>query len=112
MLFLQKENGISSIDHYNDLRKRNLNWTSNDTSITSHELFNMATYSFDDIVKSIKARTVYEDDKGEFKSTALDMDEKHNSIVEQRHRRFGRCYTYCPETPLKELGIYYLSIIL
>ena len=112
MLFLQKENGILSIDHYNDLRKHNLNWTSNDTSMSSHELFNMATYSFDDIVKSINARTVYEDDNGDFKLTALDMDETHNSVVEQRHRRFGRCYTYCPETPLKELGIYYLSIIL
>ena len=112
MLFLQKENGISSVDHYNDLRKNNLNWTSNDTSISSHELFNMATYSFDDIVKSIKARTIYEDDKGDLNLTALGMDEKQNSVVEQRHRRFGRCYTYCPETPLKELGIYYLSIIL
>ena len=112
MLSLRKENGISSTDHYNDLRTTNLNWTSNDTNISRHELFNMATYSFDDIVKSINARTVYEDDNGDFKLTALDMDETHNSVVEQRHRRFGRCYTYCPETPLKELGIYYLSIIL
>ena len=112
MLFLQKENGISSTDHYNDLRKTKLNLTSNDTNISRHELFNMATYSFDEIVKSIKARTIYEDDKGDFNLTGLDMDEKHNSVVEQRHRRFGRCYTYCPETPLKELGIYYLSIIL
>ena len=64
----------------------------------------MATYSFDDIVKSINARTLCEDDKGDFDSTTLDIKEKHNSVVE-KNRHFDRCYTYCPETPLKEKGI-------
>ena len=104
-----KANGILSVDKYNDLRKGSLNWSSNNTEITSNQLFNDATYSFSEIVKSLSVRTIFEDANKEFKFR-VDINETRGSIVEQRHRGFGRCYTYCPETSVKNLGVYYIKI--
>ena len=98
-----------SVDNYNDLRKGSLNWTSNNTNTTNNQLFNDATYSFSEIIKSLNVRTIFEDANKEF-IFRVDINETRGSIVEQRHRSFGRCYTYCPETFLKNLGVYYIKI--
>ena len=49
-----KENGIASIDRYNN--KYNLTWSSNDPSISNEQLFNMVTYDVEEIVESVKIR--------------------------------------------------------
>ena len=106
LLYLQVH-GISTVDNYN--YKNNLNWTSNDTTVSKHQLFNAATYSFNEIVESVSVRTILEDENGDF-LIKVDMNEVHGSITEQRHRRYGRCYTYHPEQSVEELGIYYVKV--
>ena len=78
-------------------------------NISSHELFKQATYSFRDIVKSISIRTIFEDELEE-SNNRVDLSVVSGSVIEQRHRLFGRCYTYCPEQSIRDLGVYYLKI--
>ena len=33
-----------------------------------------------------------------------------NSIKEQRHRVFGKCYTFIAERDIKDFGVYYIKI--
>ena len=61
-----------------------------------------------EVVKSLKIRTIFEDIHGTYKF-AIDLNKIEDSITEQRHRGFGRCYTYHPEERLRKLGIYYIN---
>jgi hypothetical protein len=97
-----------SIDNYN--YKNNLNWTSNDTNIKSQELFLLSTYSFHEIVKSVSVRTISEDENGDFSHIVADVAEMGNSVNEQRHRKYGRCYTFYPSSTKQQLGIYYIKL--
>ena len=85
-----------------------MNWTSNDENTSTQKLFNDATYSLKELVKRIKIRTIYADKHGSY-SFDVDLNILHNSITEQRHRMFGRCYTYHPEKKFRDLGIYYIN---
>ena len=49
-----KFHGIPSVKRYN--YKTNLNWSSNDSDITESKLFDLATYSFGELVKSVLIR--------------------------------------------------------
>ena len=105
-----QENGISSVEHYNDFRKNGtLKWSSDNKTVSDSELFKEATYSFGEIVKSISVRSILEDEKGEIHET-LAVNVLTKSVIEQRHRAFGRCYTYCPHKHMRDTGIYYLKI--
>ena len=101
---------------YNDIRKANLNWTSNDTMTSRQDLFTQATYSFGEIVESINIRNIFWDSQKWDSKTGWwylygeEMDVMHGSVIEQRHRRYGRCYTYSPDESVKDLGIYYVSM--
>lgn len=46
--------GIEEVDRYN--YKRDLNWTSNQTGVTEEQLFELATYRFDELVKRLYIR--------------------------------------------------------
>ena len=105
--FYLQAHGIMSIDNYN--YKENLNWTSNDTQVSPQELFESATFSFKEIVRSLSIRTISEDTDGTFYQTA-DPIEFASSIIEQRHRKFGRCYTFYPKMSQQKLGIYYVKV--
>ena len=89
----------------------NLNWTSNNTNIDNQELFTSATLSYNEIVKKVRVRSVTENDNREFwhrvEGNSLD-----SSINEQRHRKFGRCYTFYPDPSLLKLGVYYIEVYL
>jgi hypothetical protein len=85
-----------------------LSWTSNDTNTSDQKLFNEATLSLKEIVKRLQIRTIFAD-KHNSHSFVVDLDILHNSITEQRHRKFGRCYTYHPEKKMRDLGIYYIK---
>ena len=102
-----KEHGIASIKRYN--YKENLNWTSNNTDISPQQLFLNATYSLTDIVKKIDLRFLKSDEKGMF-TEKLNLQKSNNLIQEQRHRKFGRCYTLSPDSRMRRLGIYYIKI--
>ena len=96
---------------YNDARKYNLTWTSNDTSMDEETLFKQATYSLDEIVKRIYIRFIRASDDGKT-NTGISVDGTSNSFKEQRHRGFGRCYTLHPEENIRDLGVYYLKAYL
>ena len=49
-----KAHGIEEIKRYN--YKTDLNWTSNQTDVTEWELFELATYDFDELVKRVYIR--------------------------------------------------------
>ena len=86
-------------------------WVSNDTTIDQQTLYKNATYSLNEIVKRIKVRYINADENG---TTAVDieLDGKSASIREQRHRPFGRCYTFHPKKEIRDLEIYYLKAYL
>ena len=111
--------GIDSIDNYNAFN-RNLTWSSKNNKVSQQKLFLDATYDFEDIVGEIVIRFIKSAHRNSmpWKAsklwagnsmawTALNAT-KEFDIVEQRHRKFGRCYTYHPDTRIKELGIYYI----
>ena len=77
--------------------------------MSQQQLFIEATYSFKEIVKSISVRCIQQNAKGDF-FHRLDLTKSQNWITEQRHRGFGRCYTYHPEPHMRNMGIYYIKL--
>ena len=128
--------GIPSVKRYNS--KTNLNWSSNDSEISETKLFDLVTYSFEELVKRVyiryfRADCVSNDHYHEFQnknckislfhwfqtdnnSTYKDLTTKsdimEDYITEQRHRPFGKCYTIYPTKKMRKLGIYYIGIYL
>ncbi len=51
-----KENGFELISNYNHHEHGIMNWSSNNTDVTERELFDLATYDIDEIIKSVKIR--------------------------------------------------------
>ena len=110
MVYFQA-NGINSVKEYNDARKFNLTWNSNDTSVDEETLFQNATYRLDEIVKKIYIRYIQANDKGKT-NTLISVDRSSDSFKEQRHRGFGRCYTLHPDELIRNQGVYYLKAYL
>ena len=77
--------------------------------ISEQKLFLEASYSINDIVRTIKIRYLQADKSGTF-SENLKIAENASWISEQRHRKFGRCYTFYPDTDMQYMGIYYMKI--
>ena len=94
--------------NYNDGRKTALTWNSNDTSVDQQELFKDATYNLTEIVKQISIRFIQADKTGKT-NTDIDLEDNLDSIKEQRHRKFGRCYTFHPTKAIRDLGVYYIK---
>ena len=108
---LFQEHGILSVKNYNDGRKKTLTWVSNDTSVDQQKLFKEATYNLTEIVKRIFVRYIQADKNGKTQ-TNIDFEDNLDSIKEQRHRKFGRCYTFHPEKDIRNLGVYYIRTYL
>ena len=85
-----------------------MNWKSNNTNVTQQQLFLDATFSLNEILKKLYIRFIKADDEGKF-NEELDLINYHNWITEQRHRKFGRCYTLSPDDRMRGLGIYYIK---
>ena len=83
-------------------------WTSNDTETTPQQLFFDVTYSLRDIVERIYVRYITADENGKT-SDDLSLLESSDMVTEQRHRKFGRCYTIYPDAKIRKLGIYYFK---
>ena len=62
-----------------------------------------------EIAKTIFIRFLTSDRNGTF-SVYLNLTDSHNSVKEQRHRKFGRCYTVYPDEHMRDLGIYYIKL--
>ena len=76
---------------------------------TEQQLFVDATYSINDIIRTISIRYLQADKNGKF-SEGLKIQDNASWVSEQRHRKFGRCYTFYPDTDMKYIGIYYIKI--
>ena len=74
------------------------------------ELFKAATYNFTEIVQQIFIRFLQTDNNG-YSRTEVDLKANSDSIKEKRHRSFGRCYTFHPETT-RQFGVYYIKAVL
>ena len=98
-----------TFNSYNDARKNNVTWSSNNASLTDQELFKDVTYEFDEIVKRIYVRFIRQNKtNGETKISNL-QDDIEGSVKEQRHRSFGRCYTFHPRREIRDQGVYYIK---
>ena len=97
-----------SVQNYN--YKNNLTWTSNNTKVTPQQLFLDATYSFKEMVQNIRVRYIKSKENGAFSNFSLNLDDNHDWVNEQRHRKFGRCYTIYPDKNSRILGIYYIKL--
>ena len=86
-----------------------MNWTSNNTQVTQQQLFLDATYPLNKIAKTIFLRYNTANDQGKFQEH-LDLINYQKWITEQRHRKFGRCYTLYPDARMRKLGIYYMKL--
>ena len=64
----------------------------------------MVTYDFTEIVKEIKIQFSHEDKHGK-KGTGIKLEGIMDSVKEQRHRDLGRCYTFRPETDIRNIGV-------
>ena len=102
--YLLQKHGFADYQQYTLEEVENLKWTSNDSSLTPHDLFRKVTYELQDIVNTVEIRYLHADKHGT-EATILDLKALKGSIQEQRHRDFGRCYTFTPDVRAQKLGI-------
>ena len=74
-------------------------------------MFKLATYNLTEIVEKIYVRFITAKDDGKT-NVWLQLDEESHSVKEQRHRGFGRCYTFHPEKYIRDLEVYYTKMYL
>ena len=96
-----------SIANYN--YKVNLTWASHNMDVSEQRLFLEATYNVNEIIREIFIRLISSDGKGSFSMKLTNFVQKPY-IVELRHRKFGRCYTFHPDKDMRNLGIYYIRL--
>ena len=65
---------------------------------------------FKDIVTSFTIRTVKTNENGKYSTHLNFTPALPQSMKEQRHRGFGKCYTFIARNDTKELGVYYIKI--
>lgn len=77
--------------------------------MTPQDLFKKATLDLEDMVSDIVVRHFERPTNGQANFYSLDI---HNdlSVIEQRHRKFGRCWTFHMDDEKLKLGIYYIKI--
>ena len=87
-------------------------------------MFNLITHGYGDIVQSTLVRFFHANKDGK-SSAKFEVDrildivrgvanggESGFNITEQRHRKFGKCYSLHPIKEHRLLGIYYIKFIL
>ena len=93
----------------------NTQWISNDSKVSPQDLFEMATYGFWEMVHDLRIRFFQSDSMGK---TSYNIDENNWAafdkrileVIEQRHPRFGKCWTISFPTVWAEYGRYYIKI--
>ena len=106
--------GIPSVKHYN--YKYNTNWSSRVDNISEKELFDDVTLRYEDIINRTTIRTFKSDEGGICRKSIYNDNATiiHNNleVTEQRHRKFGKCYSIRPGRKDRSLGIYYIKFTL
>lgn len=95
-------------------------WAANDSKITAKELFDLATYDLWELIDQIYVRFFELDFNGEAGEgskgktgvtiTQDNLEKFDVTIVEQREKQYGKCYTLIVGEKIRSLGIYYLKI--
>ena len=78
-------------------------------------LFKLITHDYEEIVNSTLIRFFHEDKRGKASikfSPADNVNQTHLTVNEQRHRKFGKCYSVHPSKKYRFLGIYYMKFTL
>ena len=100
-------NGIDGRQAYNQKNAKYYDWKGNQTGLNAKQLFLNATYSLTELVAYLTVRTfVSKEGQSQVK---VELSTQHERFREQRHRHFGRCFTYYPERSIRQRGIYYMK---
>ena len=106
--------GIGNVENYN--YKTNLTWSSKLNNVSEKQLFDAVTQRFEDLINSTHIRLFKAGKDGRwnviFDHLYEDEIFKHLEIVDQYHRKFGKCYSIRPVKKYRDLGIYYIKLIL
>ena len=83
--------------------------------VTEQMLFKLITHEYDEIVNKTLIRFFHEDENGKASisfSPDDNVNQTHLTVNEQRHRKFGKCYSVHPSKKYRLLGIYYIKFTL
>ena len=80
--------------------------------MTGKELFELATYSVDEIVDYIYVRfdTSDANNKTNIKLNGTDLEK--SLLYQHGHRKYGKCYVYLPPKAILDLGVYYIKLVM
>ena len=106
--------GISSIQNYN--YNYNTTWSSQFSNISDASLFDEVTHTFGDLIENVTIRFFRANENDKFivslKTNTSRSALRHVDVVEQQHRKFGKCYSILPRKKYRKLGIYYIKLML
>ena len=92
---------------------KNITWTGNASFGSEQELYNNVTYKFEEIVDSIELN-IHRNSKKRLtlrnKIYLKKNEDWKSSIQENRHRKYGKCYSFVPEHEILESGVYYIHL--
>ena len=113
-IFQFQFHGIKSIQNYNF--KHNTTWSSKYYNISESTLFEEVTQTFEDTIIKVAIRFFRADESENFmvsfKTNVSGSALNHLDIVQQQHRKFGKCYSIRPRKRYRKLGVYYIKITL
>ena len=75
------------------------------------DIFQELVYSFWEVVKSVEIGYLTPDADGRISRLVTKADPAGLNITQQLHRAFGACYTIDFQQWVKQLGVYYVTII-
>ena len=97
---------IEGVDKY----RKEMTWSSHKENISEQDLFLEATYDAKEIIKQIFIRYIRSDGNGSMFTTLNIGTLTKHYLVEIRHRKFGRCFSFHPDERMLDLGIYYFRL--
>ena len=94
----------------------NTTWSSKYYNISESTLFDEVTQTFEDTIHKVAIRFFRADESENFmisfRTNISGSASNHLDIVQQQHRKFGKCYSIRPRKRYRKLGIYYIKITL
>ena len=105
--YLFQGHGNPSVDQYIKKSSPSHIWKSQFSNRSSDQLFDDATFRIEELVESLRIRTFFAD-QNESSSFMEKVSNENERFREQRHRNFGKCYSYSPSDKTRKRGIYYM----
>ena len=105
--FFCQDNGIEMVEYFERQFFNKFGyvvWNSRTNNISAQQLYEDATYSFEEMIEKIQIHHTNGNDENQ-KSTVITMPSHKSMIQMQHYNKFGKCYTFNPSNELKNLGI-------